>query len=201
VDETWVGGKTRGKGRGVHHKTLVIGAVEQRVRAPKEPDPFGDDKSKAIPRRGNKYAGRMRLQVVPDRTAASLTGFVVANVAPGAFITTDDWSGYDGLSKLGYSHRAVAERGDPKVAEEWLPLSHLVFANLKAWLQGTHHGRVEPHHLQAYLNEFTFRFNRRFYPFNAFRSLLGLAGDAAAPTYDQLYSGDWRHPNPVGRVA
>jgi hypothetical protein len=48
--------------------------------------------------------------------------------------------------------------------------------------------------LQAYLNEFTFRFNRRFYPFNAFRSLLGIAGDARAPTYAELYSGDWTHP-------
>jgi hypothetical protein len=71
---------------------------------------------------------------------------------------------------------------------------HLVFSNLKSWLQGTHHG-VSPQHLQAYLNEFTFRFNRRFYPFNAFRSLLGIAGDAEAPTYDGLYSGEWQHPS------
>ena len=49
-------------------------------------------------------------------------------------------------------------------------------------------------HLQAYLNEFTFRFNRRFYPFNAFRSLLGIAGGVEAPTYAQLYSGEWIHP-------
>jgi hypothetical protein len=55
-----------------------------------------------------------------------------------------------------------------------------------------HHRR--PQHLQAYLNEFTFRFNRRFYPFNAFRSLLDIAGEATAPTYDALYSGEWRHP-------
>jgi hypothetical protein len=48
--------------------------------------------------------------------------------------------------------------------------------------------------LQAYLNEFTFRFNRRFYPFNAFRSLLGIAGGTVAPTFDGLYSGEWEHP-------
>ena len=53
-------------------------------------------------------------------------------------------------------------------------------------------------HLQAYLNEFTFRFNRRFYPFNAFRSLLGIAGDTSAPTYAELYSGEWRHPTCSG---
>ena len=69
---------------------------------------------------------------------------------------------------------------------------HLVFANLKTWLIGIHHG-VSHQHLQAYLNEFTFRFNRRFYPFNAFRSLLGIAGDTSAPTYAELYSGEWRH--------
>ena len=54
---------------------------------------------------------------------------------------------------------------------------------------------VSAQHLQAYLNEFTFRFNRRFYLFNAFRSLLGIAGDATAPTYAELYSGNWMHPH------
>lgn len=60
--------------------------------------------------------------------------------------------------------------------------------------QGCHHG-VSEKHLQAYLNEFAFRFNRRFYPFNAFRSLLGIGGDAEAPTYAALYSGEWEHPS------
>ena len=68
----------------------------------------------------------------------------------------------------------------PLSAEEYLPIIHLVFANLKTWLNGIHHG-VSHQHLQAYLNEFTFRFNKRFYPFNAFRSLLGIAGDVTAP--------------------
>jgi transposase-like protein len=115
-------------------------------------------------------------------------------VAPRTLVITDDWSGYSGLHKCGYTHHAVAERGDPKVAEEFLPMTHLVFANLKAWLLGTHHG-VSAKHLQAYLNEYTFRFNRRFHPFNAFRSLLGIASSAEAPTFDELYSGDWVHPN------
>jgi hypothetical protein len=82
---------------------------------------------------------------------------------------------------------------DPEIAEEFLPIIHLVFANLKTWINGVHHG-VSAKHLQAYLNEFTFRFNRRFYPFNAFRSLLGIAGGVAAPTFDGLYSGEWAHP-------
>ena len=116
---------------------------------------------------------------------------------PGSLIVTDDWSGYGSLRKRGYDHHAIAECGDPEVAEEFLPIIHLVFSNLKAWLNGIHHG-VSAKHLQAYLNEFTFRFNRRFYPFNAFRSLLGIAGDATAPTYAELYSGEWQHPKCSG---
>ena len=123
---------------------------------------------------------------MPDRSAKSLCGFVECAVA-------DDWSGYASLAKRGYKHLAIAERGNPQVAEEYLPIIHLVFANLKTWLNGIHHG-VSHQHLQAYLNEFTFRFNRRFYPFNAFRSLLGIAGDVTAPTYAELYSGAWQHP-------
>ena len=144
-------------------------------------------------RRDGRYAGRVRLAVAADRSAKSLCGFVGGAVAPGTLIVTDDWSGYAGLRKRGYDHHAIAECGDPEVAEEFLPIIHLVFANLKTWLIGIHHG-VSAQHLQAYLNEFTFRFNRRFYPFNAFRSLLGIAGEVKAPTYAELYSGDWQHP-------
>ena len=121
-------------------------------------------------------------------------------VMPETEIITDDWSGYASLKKRGYPHLAIAERGDPAVAEEFLPIIHLVFSNLKTWLNGIHHG-VSPQHLQAYLNEYTFRFNRRFYPFNAFRSLFGIAGDIHAPTYASLYSGEWKHPTCSGGVV
>ena len=188
VDETYVGGRTRGKGRGVHDKILVASAVEVRQRKP------GTQLDK---RKGGRYAGRVRLAVVPDRSTKSLCGFVDGSVVPGTMIVTDDWSSYADLTQRGYKHLAVAERGDPQVAEEYLPIIHLVFSNLKTWLTGTHHG-VSHQHLQAYLNEFTFRFNRRFYPFNSFRSLLGIAGEAVAPTYDELYSGKWQHPTCFG---
>ena len=178
ADETWVGGRTRGEGRGVHHKSLVAAAVEVRQLKPV---------TKPNSRRSGRYAGRVRLALVPDRSANALCGFVKRVVAPGARIITDDWSGYAGLTKYGYDHVSVAERGDPQVAEEFMPIIHLVFSNLKTWLRGIHHG-VSPQHLQAYLNEFTFRFNRRFYPFNAFRSLLGIAGNATALTYAELYA-------------
>ncbi len=185
VDETWVGGATVGAGRGFHDQALVIAAVEVRQRKPKD----GDGKL----RRGGRYAGRLRLEVAPNRTAAALCGFVETAVEPGTMIITDGWNGYATLGERGYAHLGVAERGDPQVVEDYLPMVHLVFSNLKSWLAGTHHG-VSPQHLQAYLNEYTFRFNRRFYPFNAFRSLLGIAGGAQAPTYNSLYSGEWKHP-------
>ena len=188
VDETYVGGRTRGEGRGVHHKTLVTAAVEVRHREPAT----AQDK-----RKDGRYAGRVRLSVAGDRSAESLAGFVEGAVMPGTLVITDDWSGYACLQKRGYDHHAIAECGDPEVAEEFLPISHLVFSNLKTWLNGIHHG-VSAKHLQAYLNEFTFRFNRRFYPFNAFRSLLGIAGGVTAPTYAELYSGDWTHPTCSG---
>ncbi len=178
ADETYVGGRTRGKGRGVHDMVLVAGAVEVRQRK------LASSRNK---RKTGRYAGRVRLALVPDRSARSLGGFIESTVAPGATIITDDWSGYAQLGACGYRHTAVAERSDTQVAETFLPIIHLVFSNLKTWLRGIHHG-VSPQHLQAYLNEFTFRFNRRFYPFNAFRSLLGIAGDVTAPTYAELYA-------------
>ena len=178
ADETWVGGRTRGKGRGVHDMALVAGAVEVRQRK---------RTGSLNKRKTGRYAGRVRLALVPDRSAKSLGGFIERAVAPGTTIITDDWSGYAGLAKRSYLHTAVPERGDAQVAETFLPIIHLVFSNLKTWLRGIHHG-VSPQHLQAYLNEFTFRFNRRFYPFNAFRSLLGIAGDVTAPTYTEFYA-------------
>lgn len=191
IDETWIGGVTRGKGRGVHEQVCVVGAVEvkQRVTQPERED------GKGKPRRGGRYAGRLRLAVVPDRTAKSLTGFVQNAVDPATdMVVTDAHQGYSSLARLGYQHLAVAERGEPNVAEDYLPIIHLIFSNLKAWINGVHHG-VSPDHLQAYLNEFVFRFNRRFYPFNAFRSLLGLGVEREAPTYAELYDGDWNHPS------
>ena len=95
VDETWVGGRTRGEGRGVHHKVPVSCAIEVRHRKPG---------TKLDNRKDGRYAGRVRLAVVLDRSAESLCGFVESTVAPGSLIVTDDWSGYAGLGKRGYEH-------------------------------------------------------------------------------------------------
>ena len=185
VDEAWVGGKTRGQGRGVHDQTLVVAAVEVRRSKPKG--------NGSVPRRHGRYAGRIRLEAISDRSASTLIPFVQGAVNPGAQVVTDGWDGYNTLTAKGYRHVPVAMAGSPGLAEDYLPIVHLMFGNLKTWLRGCHHG-VSPQHLQAYLNEFAFRFNRRFYPFNSFRSLLGISGRAPAPTYKGLYSGAWRHP-------
>ena len=198
VDECYVGGRTRGEGRGVHHGVTVVGAVEVRPRR-------ADGKV----HKRHVYAGRLRLLVASDLPAMEeimapsppspgavpriLTGFVRENVAPGSTVRTDGWIGYDGLTCMGYKHDALALNGDPEKAEAHLPMIHLVFSNLKSWLTGTHHG-VSPKHLQAYLNEYVFRFNRRFYPMTAFHSVLGIAARAFSPTYEELYSGAWQHP-------
>jgi hypothetical protein len=182
VDECFVGGETRGEGRGTHHKSIVVGAVEVRSR---------QDDGKAHKRR--VYAGRLRLRVVPDRSAEMLIGFVKENVAQGTSISTDGWDGYNGISEMGYRHETLTLAGDPDKAEAHLPMIHLVFSNMKTWIKGTHHGRIEPKHLQAYLDEYVFRFNRRFYPMTAFHSVLGIAARSIPPTYAQLYSGEWEH--------
>jgi hypothetical protein len=196
MDETWIGACTRGEGRGHHHKTLVVGVVEQRKRREQtEGDRFLSP-SKALPRRGGLYAGRLRLAVIADRSAKSLEKFALESVQPNTHITTDDWSGYAKLATKDYHLTQIPQCGDPDVTEAWLPLIHLAFGNLKTWLNGIHHG-VSPQHLPAYLNEYTFRFNRRFYPFNAFRSLLGVVADTQPTTCDAFY--DWAsasHPQP-----
>ena len=196
VDECMVGGRSRGKGQGVHDMAIVSGAVEVRPR--KE----GDTRTATRhahheggkPLKKKIYAGRLRLRISENRTREVLCRFVTDTVLPGSAIRTDACMGYDPLQLLGYTHHKLALNGDPAKAEAHLPMIHTIFSNLKAWINGTHHGRIERHHLQAYLNEFVFRFNRRFYPMTAFNSVLGLAARSIPPTYEALYSGEWQHP-------
>lgn len=199
VDETLVGGRTRGEGRGVHHKATVVGAVEVRRRQPRKAVTLDRaTKSGHKPSDGKQlnrmtYAGRLRLRLVSGRGADELTSFVKESVTMGAVVRTDGWQGYDGLPSMGYSHEPIVLGGDPEKTDAHLPMIHIVFSNLKTWLIGTHHG-VSQQHLQAYLNEYVFRFNRRFYPMTAFNSVLGLAAHVVPPTYATLYSGEWIHP-------
>lgn len=138
VDETYIGGKKSGKrGRGATGKTLVVIAVE--------------DKGKEF--------GRIRLQQVGDASGRSLIPAVENSVEPGSTVRTDGWGGYRDLASAGYVHDVVHR--EAMVGENLLPLVNRVAALLKRWLEGTHQGAVRPSHLQYYLDEYTFRFNRR----------------------------------------
>lgn len=141
VDESYIGGTEKGvHGRQTYRKAIVVIAVEVH-------DPKG--------------FGRVRLQQVADVSSPTLTGFVCQAIEPGSVVHTDGWKGYDDLPSKGYvRHRTVlAATGDP--AHVAMPAVHRVAALLKRWLLGTHQGAVRPVHLDDYLDEFTFRFNRR----------------------------------------
>jgi len=139
-----------------------------------------------------KFANRVRLKVIPNVTQETLTTFIQENAEEGSTIRTDEWMGYNKVEQAGYRHEIDTD----------LKHIHRVFSNLKTWLLGTHHG-VSPQHLQAYLNEYTFRFNRRGTPMAAFQTVLGLSKERVGPTYKGLYGiakGElgWVHPsNPV----
>ena len=138
VDETYIGGERPGKrGRGAAGKSLVVVMVEVTE--------------------GN--IGRIRLRCVPDASATSLEGAVKEAVEPGSIIRTDGWESYGRLSKIGYVHEVIRDEGD--IGKNLLPRVNRVVALLKRWLLGTYQGRVETSHLDYYLDEFTFRFNRR----------------------------------------
>jgi hypothetical protein len=196
IDECLVGGRTRAEGSGVHDMATVVGAVEVRLRkdARERSAKHRENHRGSIPFKKLVYAGRIRLRIVDGRDSKSLIPFVSTNIAKGATVRTDGWAAYEELPGLGYTHQPLVTAGDPDLAEGHLPMIHLVFSNLKTWILGTHHGRIAQHHLQAYLNEYVFRFNRRFYPMTGFNSVLGLAARTVPPTYEALYSGTWVHP-------
>jgi len=138
VDETYIGGPRPGKrGRGAGGKTLVAVAVEDKGR----------------------HVGRIRLSRVADASGESLTLAVQEMVQPGSLVNTDGWAGYAGIGSDGYTHEVIRPTGE--VGTNLLPLAHRVVALLKRWIDGTHQGAVRPSHLDYYLDEFTFRFNRR----------------------------------------
>lgn len=164
VDETWVGGKQAGLkgGRQRKGRKALMVAV-------------------AVERRANNL-GRLRLEVVPDDTATTLEAFVVRNIAPGSTVVSDAWTGYSDLVAKNYTHESHSQAAMKRagIAGDAVPGVHRVVANLKTWLLGTHHG-VGADHLDHYLNEFVFRFNRRYYPMAGFATLLGL-GTTQSPT-------------------
>ena len=138
VDESYVGGPKPGKrGRGAAGKALVFVAAQQE---------------------GSRI-GRIRLLPIADASAESLEAAVRWAVAPGSTICSDGWRGYGSLQETGYKHQVVRSEGE--VGDNLLPRCHRVASLLKRWLLGTNQGAVSHRHLAYYLDEFTFRFNRR----------------------------------------
>jgi len=138
VDETYIGGTKPGKrGRGAAGKTLVLVAVEDK----------------------GKNFGRIRLHRIADASENSLIPAVQESIEPDSTVRTDGWKGYENLSFKGYQHYIVRQSAD--IGDNLLPLASQVTGLLKKWLLGTHQGGTQPSHLDYYLDEFTFRFNRR----------------------------------------
>jgi len=178
LDIVFVGGKTKGGGQGKTDQVPVMIAVEIRRREVRDP------KANTVMKRA--LAGRIRLQKLPDKSAASVDTFAKDCLAPRAAIVSDDGTEFKNLLNLGYDHHPVPMRGDRVKMDTTLPMISRVTANLKTWIDGTFHG-VRKKHLQAYLDEFMFRFNRRFYRSMSFRTLLGLGALHAGVTYRQVY--------------
>jgi transposase-like protein len=177
VDEAFVGGVSSGTGRDGVGKALVAIAAEQ----------------------DGKGIGRIRLARVADGSTPSLHGFIQQAIAPGSTVHTDGWAPYQGLEKLGYSHTISRLKGQGKeAAVELLPRVHRVASLLKRWLLGTHQGAVGPTHLEYYLDEFTFRFNRRRSASRGklFFRLLEQAVQVKPVTYETVVGNTTNPPNP-----
>lgn len=166
VDETFVGGVRPGvRGRGAAGKVLVLMAVEVR---------------------GTKI-GRARLKIIPDATAATLLDSVAELVECGSEVVTDGLAGYAALAGRGYNH-TVSRAPTAHLGVYPLPKAHRVASLMKRWLLGTHQGGVKHEHLQVYLDEFIFRFNRRTSASRGklFYRLTQLAMQRAPQTYQAI---------------
>ena len=142
VDECYIGGEEHDgkRGRGTENKSIVVIGVELLE--------------------GKNQLGRVRMRVITDASGNSLVGFIRENVEASSTVVTDGWSGFASLGKSGYTHMVPKkfEAADPN---NILPHVHMIVSLLKRWLLGTHQGAVREMHLQAYLDEYVFRFNRR----------------------------------------
>jgi transposase-like protein len=140
VDETYLGGLEEGvHGRQTVNKALIVVAAQE--------DKAG--------------IGRIRMRRIPDASAESLTQLVEGTIEPGSVVRTDRWLGYLPLEGAGYKHRVTFLHGQNQSPSQLMPRVHRVVSLLKRWLMGTHQGAVSPEHLDHYLDEYTFRFNRR----------------------------------------
>lgn len=178
VDESLLGGPEPGvPGRGALGKVLFAAAVEL--------DDWG--------------FGRARLALLPDASGASLRKFLLDNVEPGSVLVTDGWSGYPPAARDLYTLKATSIAASGLEAHEVLPAVHRVFSLVKRWLGGTMQGSVSEEHLQAYFDEWTFRFNRRRARSRGllFHTLLTQAVGGEPVRYADLRKAGKKRPAPV----
>lgn len=178
VDESFLGGPEPGvPGRGALGKVQFAGAVELD---------------------GSRGFGRARLGVIKDASAKSLRAFLIDNVEPGARVITDGWQGYPGATKGLYTHHATSIAASGAPAHEALPATHMAFSLVKRWILGTLQGSVSPEHLQAYFDEWVFRFNRRHSRSHGllFHRLMQQAADSHIITYHDLRKAGRSRPAP-----
>jgi transposase-like protein/predicted RNA-binding Zn-ribbon protein involved in translation (DUF1610 family) len=139
VDETYVGGAHSGKrGRGAIGKSIVFVAAE----------------------RDGRGIGRIRLKCIPDVTGSTLKSTIQELISEKSKIMTDAWPSYAGTEQMGYTHEVI-HSDDTMLGEDMLPRCHRTSSLLKRWILGTLQGSLSTEHMQDYLDEFTFRFNRR----------------------------------------
>ena len=171
VDETFVGGEDSEQDGRVVHKAVVVVAAEEDGRG----------------------IGRIRLASVSSPTRCNLHGFAQATIEPGSVVHTDGFLAWRGLKALGYQHKrtVLLKKADKNAASRLLPRVHRVASLLKRWLLGTHQGAVEPEHLDYYLDEFAFRFNRRTSRSRGklFYRLLQQAVEIPPTTYREMVGG------------
>lgn len=193
IDEVLVGGKEEGaehRGGGAATKTLIAIAVEVHGWHALPDDSLN---TKRRVRTGvYTKAGRCRMSIIANTKATTLTKFIHENIVRGSTIGTDSNRSYNQCEREGYLRRKTLAKEDL----DPLPTLGRVTTNLKRWLIGTHKGAVQSQHLQAYLNEFVFRFNRRDIPWIAFNRALSLAVlNRPVVEYEGLYKHTWVHPN------
>ena len=167
VDETYLGAEEEGKpGRGAEKKIPVVVGAEMH----------------------GKRIGRVRFRCIENSSAEQLLTFIHDNIEKGATVITDGWSGYNQVSAKGYNHIVHTISGSGQTADELLPNVHLIISLVKRWLMGTHQGSASEKHLQFYLDEYSFRFNRRMSTHRGklFYRLMQLSVSQKAQTMDEI---------------
>jgi len=152
IDEGYIGGYEEGgkRGRGSENKKIVVIAVQlEKIENDKPHDSLRDYR-----------LAKIRAKHIGSASKEELHSFILENVASGSTLYRDDWSGYSGIDELGYKS-VIFKVSKTDDENEKLPHVHLAISLLNRWIMGTYQGRLEEYHLQTYLEEFTFRFNRK----------------------------------------